>query len=78
MHSDELVSDRPELGVANPRSRSNIKRNTANKVAVECFMCGKKEFVSSILAVGYNKAEDENTYQCNDCNSSRNREKRNS
>lgn len=73
-HSDELVSERPELGVASPRSRTNIGVR-GNEINVECSICGLKEMVSPILATGYSSKSGQNAYRCNDCCGSSNRER---
>ena len=74
--SDQLVTNNKKLGVANPRPRhQRDDGDTGAKVAVECFICGKKENVVPILANGYSPRKDENVYKCNECNTPKGRMK---
>ncbi len=56
--SNERVSERPDLGVANPVRRD---RQTPEKTEVTCSVCGKTETILSSLA------ENLGTYRCNGC-----------
>jgi hypothetical protein len=43
------------------------RQDTSNMVNVQCSLCQRKMQVASVLAFGYNKNPDENTFRCNDC-----------
>jgi hypothetical protein len=82
IHSKELVTEHPELGVPNPMPRG--KRglldidmpNTGQKIEVQCSLCGLWFETSPSLAHGYDTNPDENVWKCNDCNTGSGREHR--
>lgn len=72
IHNDPDAITNPEdkklyHPVENRHKRSAL-RNTGHQVEVQCCQCGKREHVASILAHGYDKDPEENTYTCNECN----------
>lgn len=71
--ANELVTEHPELGVANPRPRGQAEHQTGNKILVVCSLCGKKEKVAPSLAVGWDAKPDLNTYKCNKCSTPKGR-----
>lgn len=63
-HTDEDVRKNPSLG---KQINSSGKRSELKKIAVKCFICGKKEHAFPTNALGYKKNDDENSYRCENC-----------
>jgi hypothetical protein len=65
---EELKKQNPQLnklyGQKHQRNRSPAESQLINVV---CYVCGKQECVSPILATSYSKNPDENSYRCNKC-----------
>jgi len=70
----DLVTEHPELGVAEPTPRSSRSlledldaTDTGSKVYVECALCHNNYSISLSLAHGYSHDPKENVWRCNTC-----------
>jgi hypothetical protein len=68
----ELVTKRPELGVASPiprgsRSLLDIAPDTTGTISVVCSLCGGGFLEKEALAHGFSTDKEENVWKCDDC-----------
>lgn len=69
LEAEDSVKHNPKLGVQKitPRGRRDEEEDTSHKVTCVCSLCKTSHEVTPLLARGYDRNPDANTWKCNDC-----------